>query len=366
MKHSLFRTLTHRQAGYILHPSNFLLRNYPSRLQSLGTNNNIHFTSQPKPPTFPKTANPLPNRISTTSPINMPKRKSIHAEPEPEPERATRRRSSRLSKGAEPTEEVVAPVTVKKEDKPKPVRGGKAPRKVLVAVKEEEKEKDKNVEVRLQEPPSTKRSRTTTKSTSTSQPPTATIPSSSSSSSSSTSRQYFLLKAEPLPRLENGHDVSFSIDDLASRSTPEPWDGIRNYSARNNLRSMRRGDLAFFYHSNCPSPGIVGVMEIVKEAEADWTALDPKAAYYDPRAKKAVTEGKGNPWSLVHVEFREKFRKEIGLAELREWGRAGGPLEGMELLRMGRLSVCKVREAEWEFLMDKAGGRTGRGDGKGE
>ncbi|KAK1775442.1 EVE domain-containing protein [Copromyces sp. CBS 386.78] len=356
---SLFRTLTHtRQAGCI-HPSNSLLRN-PSRLQSLGTNNSIqlfHFTSKPRFPTFPKTANSLQNRISTTSSITMPKRKSIHAEPEPEPERATRRRSSRLSKGAEPAEEVVAPVTVKKEDKPKPVRGGKAPRKLLVAVKEEEKEKEKNVE----QPP-TKRSRTTsTKPTPTS---TTTIP--SSSSSSSTSRHYFLLKAEPLPRLENGHDVSFSIDDLCSRTSPEPWDGIRNYSARNNLRSMRRGDLAFFYHSNCPSPGIVGVMEIVKEAEEDWTAVDPTAAYYDPRAKKAVDEGKDNPWSLVHVEFREKFAVEIGLAELREWGRAGGPLEGMELLRLGRLSVCKVREGEWEFLMDKAGGRTGRGDVKRE
>ncbi|KAJ4332964.1 hypothetical protein N0V85_009946, partial [Neurospora sp. IMI 360204] len=151
-------------------------------------------------------------------------------------------------------------------------------------------------------------------------------------------RQYWLLKAEPQTRLENGHDVRFSIDDLAARSSPEPWDGIRNYSARNNLRSMRRGDLAFFYHSNCANPGIVGVMEIVKEAEEDWTAVDPGAAYFDAKAKGAKEQGKENPWSLVHVEFREKFKSEIGLKELREWGERGGALEGMQLLRQSRLS----------------------------
>ena len=136
---------------------------------------------------------------------------------------------------------------------------------------------------------------------------------------------------------------------------------------------MRLGDLAFFYHSNCPSPGIVGVMEIVKEAEPDWTALDPKAAYFDPKAEKAVREGKENPWCLVHVEFREKFEegRMVGLGEIKRWaGEKGGVLEGMQLVRQGRLSVCRVTEGEWEFLMEKAGGRTGRegnkGKGKGE
>ncbi|KHE83119.1 DUF55-domain-containing protein [Neurospora crassa] len=259
----------------------------------------------------------------------MPKRKSTHAESEPE--QATRRRSSRLSKGVEPTEEVMAPV---KEEKPQALSTGKKGGRKPAAVKEEEENEEKKVE------PST----TTTTTTTTDTP----------------ARQYWLLKAEPLPRLENGYDVHFSIDDLAARTSPEPWDGIRNYSARNNLRSMRVGDLAFFYHSNCANPGIVGVMEIVREAEEDWTAVDPKAAYFDPKAKKAKEEGKENPWSLVHVEFREKFERELGLKELREWGKGGGPLEGMELLRLGRLSVSRVGEEEWEFLMDKAGGRTGR------
>lgn len=77
------------------------------------------------------------------------------------------------------------------------------------------------------------------------------------------------MKAEPETRLENGVDVSFSIDNLAAKKDPEPWDGIRAYAARNNLRAMKKGDLAFFYHSNCKEPGIVGTMEIVEEHSPD-------------------------------------------------------------------------------------------------
>lgn len=86
---------------------------------------------------------------------------------------------------------------------------------------------------------------------------------------SNAERNYWLLKAEPETRLENGVDVKFSIDDLAAKTKPEPWDGIRNYVARNNLRAMKKGDLAFFYHSNCKEPGIVGTMEIVQEHSPD-------------------------------------------------------------------------------------------------
>lgn len=64
-------------------------------------------------------------------------------------------------------------------------------------------------------------------------------------------RAYWLMKAEPNTRLENGVDIRFSIDDLASKTKPEPWDGIRNHVAKNNLLAMRKGDYAFFYHSNC-------------------------------------------------------------------------------------------------------------------
>lgn len=106
-------------------------------------------------------------------------------------------------------------------------------------------------------------------------------------------RNYWLLKAEPESRFENGVDVRFSIDDLAAKKEPEPWDGkathpwahrlvtssntltgIRAYAARNNLRAMKKGELAFFYHSNCKEPGIVGTMEIVQEHSPDCKSTD--------------------------------------------------------------------------------------------
>ncbi|KAI1479579.1 DUF55-domain-containing protein [Daldinia eschscholtzii] len=173
---------------------------------------------------------------------------------------------------------------------------------------------------------------------------------------SSSERSYWLLKAEPESRFENGVDVKFSIDDLASRTEPEPWDGIRNYVARNNLRAMKKGDIAFFYHSNCKEPGIVGTMEIVQEHSPDLSAHDPKAPYYDASSKP------DNPkWSVVHVKFRSKFSKQIGLKELREMGQPGQPLENMQMLKQSRLSVSRVSASEFEYLMDvvkQRGGET--------
>ncbi|ANB15890.1 hypothetical protein AWJ20_3534 [Sugiyamaella lignohabitans] len=80
--------------------------------------------------------------------------------------------------------------------------------------------------------------------------------------------RYWLLKAEPETRVVDGHDVKFSIDDLKDMKV-SPWDGVRNYEARNNMRAMKQGELAFFYHSNCKVPGIVGIMKIHKEAYVD-------------------------------------------------------------------------------------------------
>lgn len=82
-------------------------------------------------------------------------------------------------------------------------------------------------------------------------------------------RHYWLMKAEPNSRIVRGVDVKFSIDDLAAKAKPEAWDGVRNYGARNNMRLMRAGDLAFFYHSSCEVPGIAGIMEIVGEHTVD-------------------------------------------------------------------------------------------------
>ncbi|RDA86856.1 hypothetical protein CP532_1394 [Ophiocordyceps camponoti-leonardi (nom. inval.)] len=156
---------------------------------------------------------------------------------------------------------------------------------------------------------------------------------------------YWLMKAEPEPRFENGVDVSFSIDDLRAKTEPEGWDGIRAYAARNNLRKMNVHDKSFFYHSNCKEPGIVGIMEIVKEFSPDETALIPGAPYYDPASTKE------NPrWSVVHVEFRRKFAVPIPLRELRELGKPGGVLENMQMLKQSRLSVSRVSESEWAAL----------------
>ncbi|KOS20107.1 Thymocyte nuclear protein 1 [Escovopsis weberi] len=160
---------------------------------------------------------------------------------------------------------------------------------------------------------------------------------------------YWLMKAEPETRYENGIDVRFSIDDLRSRTKPEGWDGIRSYAARNNMRKMNVGDKAFFYHSNCKEPGIVGVMEIVKEFSEDKSARRPGTPYYDPQSNR------DNPrWSLVHVEFRKKFAVPITLRELRELGQAGGPLASMQLLKQSRLSVTRVSAEEWKALCDIA------------
>ncbi|KAL2130939.1 hypothetical protein VTI74DRAFT_5744 [Chaetomium olivicolor] len=162
-------------------------------------------------------------------------------------------------------------------------------------------------------------------------------------------KNYWLMKAEPESRFENGVDVKFSIDDLAAKTEPEPWDGIRAYPARNNLRAMKKGDLAFFYHSNCKEPGIVGTMEIVQEHSTDLSAHDPKAPYYDPNSKPSDPK-----WSVVHVKFRSKFAVPIGLKELREMGGPGKPLENMQMLKQSRLSVSKVSEKEWEYLVGVA------------
>ncbi|KAI1640802.1 DUF55-domain-containing protein [Biscogniauxia mediterranea] len=167
-------------------------------------------------------------------------------------------------------------------------------------------------------------------------------------------KSYWLMKAEPESRFENGTDVKFSIDDLASRTEPEPWDGIRAYAARNNLRSMKKGELAFFYHSNCKEPGIVGTMEIVEEHSPDVSAHDPKAPYYDASSKPEDPK-----WSVVHVKFRSKFAQPIGLKELREFGKPGQPLENMQLLKQSRLSVSRVSPGEWEYLMSIVSQRGG-------
>jgi len=166
-------------------------------------------------------------------------------------------------------------------------------------------------------------------------------------------RSYWLMKAEPESRIEknaNGDDVDvkFSIDDLRSRTEPEPWEGIRNAQAQNNMKAMKLGDLAFFYESNCKKPGIVGIMEIVNEASPDLHAFDKSSAYYDPKS-----DPKKPKWMLVHVEFRRKFSEKFTLKDLQKFSQPGGALADMEVLKQSRLSVTKVTKLQWNFIMSQ-------------
>ena len=96
---------------------------------------------------------------------------------------------------------------------------------------------------------------------------------------------HWLMKSEPDSRIEKGVEMKFSFEDLkAMPSSTSCWDGVRNYQARNFMREMRTGQLAFFYHSNTKPPGVVGIVEIVREAYPDHTQFDRKDPHFDPGA----------------------------------------------------------------------------------
>lgn len=116
------------------------------------------------------------------------------------------------------------------------------------------------------------------------------------------------------------------------------------------MRSMRINDLAFFYHSNCKKPAVVGVMRIVEEHSVDESAFDPDHPYYDPKSDRTKPK-----WELVKVEFVKKFETEIGLKELRKYGENGGVLANMQMLKQSRLSVSGVNPDEWRFILELAG-----------
>lgn len=162
---------------------------------------------------------------------------------------------------------------------------------------------------------------------------------------------YWLMKSEPESRIEKGVDVKFSIEDL--KAQPEQiacWDGVRNYQARNFLRAMKLEDEAFFYHSNCKEPGIVGLMKIVKEAYPDHTQFEKNNPHYDPSSKE------DNPkWFMVDVQFVRKMKRFISLAELKTYHQAhkatGGPLKNMALFTRQRLSVQSLTQEEFDFIL---------------
>lgn len=132
---------------------------------------------------------------------------------------------------------------------------------------------------------------------------------------------YWLMKSEPF---------KYSWQQLL-KDKETHWDGVRNYAARNNLKAMKKGDLAFFYHSN-EGVEIVGIVEIVKEA------------YQDPTTTESA-------WVAVDVKPFQALKKAVSLAQIK----ADKRLADMALIRLARLSVQPVTEREWKLILELAG-----------
>ncbi len=145
--------------------------------------------------------------------------------------------------------------------------------------------------------------------------------------------KYWLMKSEP---------SCFSIDDL-KKVKISPWDGVRNFQARNFMRDeMQVGDLVFFYHSNAKPSAIVGLAKIASKPYPDATAFDPEDDHYDEKSDR------DNPtWILVDVEYIKAFKEPLSLQDLKGYKE----LEGMELLKKGsRLSIQPVSKNHFEFI----------------
>jgi len=129
---------------------------------------------------------------------------------------------------------------------------------------------------------------------------------------------YWLIKSEP--------DV-FSYDDLITKGQ-EHWDGVRNYTARNNMKAMKTGDKAFFYHSNIGKE-IIGIVKIVKEAYQDPTTEDER-------------------WVCVDVAPLKKLKNPVSLAAIK----ANPNLSEMKIIRQSRLSVIDITKEEFEEILN--------------
>ncbi|HTS54328.1 MAG TPA: EVE domain-containing protein [Burkholderiales bacterium] len=147
--------------------------------------------------------------------------------------------------------------------------------------------------------------------------------------------RHWLMKSEP---------DAFSIDDLArAPGKTTAWWGVRNYQARNFMRDqMQLGDQAFFFHSSCPHPGIVGIVEVSKLAYPDATQFDRQSEYYDPSATQEKPR-----WFNVDVRLLRKTRL-LGIREMR----AHAELAAMRVLQKGnRLSITPVDLRDWKFIL---------------
>jgi predicted RNA-binding protein with PUA-like domain len=147
---------------------------------------------------------------------------------------------------------------------------------------------------------------------------------------------FWLLKSEP---------DTFGLDDLERMGT-SPWDGVRNYQARNHIKAMKKGDGVLFYHSRSEPPGVAGLARVCSKPYPDPTQFDSTSKYYDPGSKPDEPR-----WWLVDVEFVERFPRLVTLHELK--ARKG--LQDMVVTRKGnRLSVSPVSAAEWRIVKKMA------------
>lgn len=148
-------------------------------------------------------------------------------------------------------------------------------------------------------------------------------------------RLHWVMKSEP---------SVFSIADLKNKpDSISPWDGVRNYTARNFMMQMKLGDLVFFYHSSDEPVGIAGIAEVVRESYPDHTSWDASSKYRDSKSTPEKPR-----WYMVDVKWVETFPELLPLAELR--GRKA--LARMVMLRKGnRLSVTPLTKAEWDAVL---------------
>ncbi|HEX5960610.1 MAG TPA: EVE domain-containing protein [Rhodanobacteraceae bacterium] len=145
--------------------------------------------------------------------------------------------------------------------------------------------------------------------------------------------QRWLMKTEP---------DTFSIDDLRARKL-EPWNGVRNYQARNFIRCMRRGDAVMIYHSSCAVPGVAGLARVASAPYPDPGQFDPKDEYFDAASRRDDPR-----WTLVDVRFVRKLQRVITLDEIK----ALKGLGDFALTRRGnRLSVLPVTGKQWDAIL---------------
>ncbi len=147
----------------------------------------------------------------------------------------------------------------------------------------------------------------------------------------------WLMKSEP--------DVC-SLADL-KRTNTTTWDGVRNYEARNHMRSMAVGDRVLFYHSNAEPSGVAGLAEVSKAAFPDHTAFDPASPYYDPKSSPEDPR-----WWMVEVRFIREFPRVLPLTDLRQIPE----LADMQLFKRSRLSVVPVGQHHYDLLLRLAAG----------